>query len=36
MKPKFKVELLDEVDKFLAGLDEKTRRKSFIIYVKPK
>lgn len=30
MAQKFKVELLDEVDQFLAGLDEKARRK--IIY----
>lgn len=30
MKQKFKVLLLDEVDKFLEGLDEKTRKK--IIY----
>ena len=30
MTPKFKVEFLDEVDKFLDGLNEKARKK--IIY----
>jgi mRNA-degrading endonuclease RelE of RelBE toxin-antitoxin system len=35
MKGKFRVEFLEEADRFLSKLDEKTREKCFIIFGKP-